>query len=195
MPLPSPKGRLFPQKVLGSSHVVTGAPTWVPLHLWSPLSESFSSRHPLCWRIQVCTECPPIKAASSDHPIYCGKPLLTTLHAVLLQSTLNLMYSSFTCLLSVPMRLQESRRAGALFTTVPQHPMSGTWSRRIFAKWMNGSSQLIWRGLLTSAWHLLSPQVVYDNCAGDTHKLRLTVDSAFSTRRGLALNADTAHPL
>ena len=36
--------------------------------------------------------------------------------------------------------------------------------------------------LLTSAWHLLSPQEVYDNCAGDTQTLRLTVDSAFSMR-------------
>lgn len=49
--------------------------------------------------------------------------------------------------------------------------------------------------LLTTARHLLSPQEVYDNCAGDTQKLGLTEDSAFSRRRGLALNSDTAHPL
>lgn len=76
-------------------------------------------------------------------------------------------------------------------------PAPNVWHvvRTNICKWMNGSSQLIWRALLTSAWHMLSPQEVYDNCAGDTQKLRLTIDSAFSTRRGLALNADTAHPL
>lgn len=112
------------------------------------------------------------------------------------------MYSSFTCLWSVPIRLQNRRspeERGALFTTVPlAHNVWHVVKTNIcqMNEWIfSVDLESLPVSLLTTARHLLSPQEVYDNCAGDTQKLGLTEDSAFSRRRGLALNSDTAHPL
>ena len=48
--------------------------------------------------------------------------------------------------------------------------------------------------LLPSAWPLVGPQEVYDNHAGDPQKSGLSVHSALTTRRGLAVDADPPFP-
>ena len=101
-------------------------------------------------------------------------------------STWCIVHSLACCQSTWDYRIVGVQKSGSLFTTVPLAPnvchvvktnicQMNEW---IFSVYLE--SLLV--SLLTSAWHLLSSQEVYDNCAGDTQTLRLTVDSAFSMR-------------